>query len=163
MLKRGVRPSLSNKFKETALFSAVESGNLDIVTMICKEKDNKIDHQDKFGDTVLHFAARDGMGEICEYLIKKHKRLMKIKNQEGKTALSYALDNAQTTCVQVIKGHEGEATYADRQTKIKELAEKMMNEFPDYKKSLFKHQAPKITLFGKKISRAELEAEQKRN
>ena len=38
----------------------------------------------------------------------------------------------------------------------------MMNEFPDYKKSIFKHQPTKITLFGKKITRAELEAENKR-
>jgi hypothetical protein len=37
-----------------------------------------------------------------------------------------------------------------------------MIEFPDYKKSIFKHQPTKITLFGKKISRAELEAENKR-
>ena len=61
---------------------------------LCKEKDNKLDHQDKFGDTALHFAARDGQSEICEFLIKKNKRLVKFKNQEGKTPLSYANDNA---------------------------------------------------------------------
>jgi len=38
----------------------------------------------------------------------------------------------------------------------------MMNEFPDYKKSIFKHQPTKVTLFGKKITRYELETEQKR-
>jgi ankyrin repeat protein len=63
----------------------------------------KIDHQDKFGDTALHFAARDGQTEICEFLIKKHKRLVKIKNQEGKTPLTYALDNAQSTCASIIR------------------------------------------------------------
>ncbi len=26
---------------------------------ICQEKDNKIDHKDKFEDTSLHFTARD--------------------------------------------------------------------------------------------------------
>lgn len=58
--------------------------------------------------------------------------------------------------------NDGEATYADRQTKIKELAEKMILEFPDYKKSIFKHQPTKVTLFGKKVTRKEIEEEQKR-
>ncbi len=53
--------------------------------------------------------------------------------------MSYALDNNQSACAQCIRSYDGEATYADRQQKIKELAEKMMNEFPDYKKSIFKH------------------------
>ncbi len=38
----------------------------------------------------------------------------------------------------------------------------MMNEFPDYKKSIFKQAASKVTLFGKKQSLEELVAEQKR-
>jgi hypothetical protein len=33
---------------------------------------------------------------------------------------------------------------------IQELALKMMNEFPDYKKSIFKQVPAKVTLFGKK-------------
>jgi len=39
---------------------------------------------------------------------------------------------------------------------IQELAVKMMNEFPDYKKSIFKHNPTKITLFGKKMTREDL-------
>mmetsp|Transcript_32892 Transcript_32892/g.50295 ORF Transcript_32892/g.50295 Transcript_32892/m.50295 type:complete len:81 (+) Transcript_32892:405-647(+) len=79
---------------ETPIFAAAESGSIDIVMMLAKEKDIKIDHQDKFGDTALHFAARDGQLDVTDFLIRKHKRLVKIKNQEGKTPLSYALDNA---------------------------------------------------------------------
>jgi len=37
-----------------------------------------------------------------------------------------------------------------------------MNEFPDYKKSIFKHQPTKVTLFGKKMTREELVNEQER-
>jgi hypothetical protein len=48
------------------------------------------------------------------------------------------------------------ATYADRSQMIQELALKMMNEFPDYKKSIFKQVPTKITLFGKKQSLEEL-------
>lgn len=42
---------------------------------------------------------------------------------------------------------------------IQELALKMMNEFPDYKKSIFKQAPVKVTLFGKKQTREELIAE----
>ena len=38
----------------------------------------------------------------------------------------------------------------------------MMNEFPDYKKSIFKHQPSKVTIFGKKQTRQDIENEQKR-
>jgi len=38
----------------------------------------------------------------------------------------------------------------------------MMNEFPDYKKSIFKQVPVKVTLFGKKQTREELIAEQQR-
>ena len=73
--------------------------------------------------------------------------------------MSYAVDNAQTACAQVIKEADGEATYADRQAKIKELAVRLMQEFPDYRKSMVKHVPNKITLLGKQMSRAEIEAE----
>ena len=159
LLLRGIKPTIQNKFDETPLFSAAESGNIDVVNRLLKEKDCKIDHQDKFGDTALHFAARDGQAEVCEYLIKKFRKLVKVKNQEGKTAMNYAIENSQPTCLQVIKSFDGEATYADRNAKIKELATKMMHEFPDYKKSVFKHETQKITIFGKRITRAELISE----
>ena len=60
LLSRGLKPTIQNKFNETPLFSASESGSYECVYRLCKEKENKIDHQDKFGDTALHFAARDG-------------------------------------------------------------------------------------------------------
>lgn len=99
LLLRGLNPNIENKFNETPLFSASESGKLEVVARLCKEPDIVIDHQDKFGDTALHFAARDGHADICEFLIKRSNRLVKIKNQEDKTALNYAFENAQTLCV----------------------------------------------------------------
>jgi len=39
------------------------------------------------------------------------------------------------------------------------LAQKLMQEFPDYKKSVFKHNPTKVTVFGKKMTRGEIEAE----
>lgn len=66
------------------------------MNILAKDPRINLEHQDKFGDTVLHFAARDGQLEVCDFLMKKNKKLARIKNQEGKTALSYAIDNAQT-------------------------------------------------------------------
>lgn len=94
--------------------------------------------------------------------MRKNKKLAKIKNQEGKTALSYAIDNAQSAVAQCLRNYDAQATYADRTQMIQELALKMMNEFPDYKKSVFKQAPVKITLFGKKQTREELIAEQQR-
>lgn len=54
----------------------------------------------------------------------------------------------------------GIAYYADRGKQVKELAENLMREFPDYKKSQIKHPKPVISLYGRNISRFELRQEQ---
>lgn len=59
LLRRGLDPNVRNKFLETPLFHAAEGGNLDIVNIFSNYK-CQFDLQDKFGDTALHFAAREG-------------------------------------------------------------------------------------------------------
>ena len=44
LMKRGLRPVIQNKFNETPLFAAAESGSLEVVHMLCTQKDNKIEH-----------------------------------------------------------------------------------------------------------------------
>lgn len=90
LLKKDVPTDQQNKFNETPIFAAVDSGLTSMVYMFTRDKEVKIDHCDRFGDTVLHHAARDGYEQICELLCRKNKRLMKIKNRMGKTALVYA-------------------------------------------------------------------------
>ena len=80
-----------------------------------------------------------------------------MKNQEGKNALAYALDNSQTSAAQVMKIHGCKATYGERRSKIQELALSLMEEPPNYKKSIFKQLPAKITLFGEKKGRDWLE------
>jgi len=60
---------------------ASEEGHLDVVKILCRQKAINLLHQDKFGDTALHFAAREGYVDICDYLLRKEKGLLKIKNQ----------------------------------------------------------------------------------
>lgn len=80
LLLKGVKPCVCNKFNETPLFSAAESGSLTVLHRLCKDKETKVDAQDKFGDTALHFAARDGHQEVCEVLLRRNKKLAKIQN-----------------------------------------------------------------------------------
>ena len=44
LLKRGLKVTVQNKFYETPLFAAAESGSVDIMTLLCQNKDLKIDH-----------------------------------------------------------------------------------------------------------------------
>ena len=74
-------------------------GSEQVLHILVSDKRCKADAQDKFGDTALHFACRDGQFEICNYLLRKSRRLVRIKNQEGKTPLTYAIDNGQTAVV----------------------------------------------------------------
>jgi len=156
LLRRGLDPNVRNKFLETPLFHAAEGGNLDIVNIFSNYK-CQFDLQDKFGDTALHFAAREGWVEICDYLIKQCPELLLMKNQEGKNALAYAIDNSQTSAGQVMKLHGWAAHYGERKAKIQELAQKLMEEPPNHKKSIFKQIPSKITLFGEKKGRDWLE------
>lgn len=71
---------VENKFHETPIFLAGEAGHLDVVNILAKDPRTFLEHQDRFGDTVLHFAARDGQLEITDYLMKKNKKLARIKN-----------------------------------------------------------------------------------
>ena len=44
LMKRGLRPTIQNKFCETPLFAAAEAGSLEVVTLLCQQKDNEINH-----------------------------------------------------------------------------------------------------------------------
>ena len=86
----------------------------------------KLDAQDKFGDTALHFAARNGHAEVCDYLIKNCISLLSITNQEGKNALTYALENSQTSAAQVMKNYGSKPSYGDIKAKLLDLAKKRL-------------------------------------
>ena len=55
-------------------------GNEQVLNILASDKRCKVDHQDKFGDTAMHVACRDGQFDILLYLLKKNSRLKKVKN-----------------------------------------------------------------------------------
>ena len=124
LIQRGLDPRTVNKLGETAIYPACETGNIEIVSQLTQNKmvndvREMLTNVDIFGNTCLHIAARDGNGEICKYLVKKYKRLLKLDNQEGKTPLSYAQDNNHIYASNVLIEAGGEATYYDRTRKIR--------------------------------------------
>lgn len=60
LLKRGIDPNVQNKFRESAIFIAAEMGAKQVLHTLYSDRRTKTDLVDKFGDSVLHFAARDG-------------------------------------------------------------------------------------------------------
>ena len=60
LLLRGCDPNVQNKFKETPIFIAAENGSKQVLHTLWQDKRTKNDIRDKFDDTILHFAARDG-------------------------------------------------------------------------------------------------------
>lgn len=80
LLLRGVDPNVENKFKETPIFIAAEMGAKQVLHTLLQDKRTKFDKRDKFDDTILHFAARDGQLEIIEYILDKSRKLINYKN-----------------------------------------------------------------------------------
>lgn len=153
-LLKGLDPNVENRFLETPLFIAAEMGSLEVLEILCSDGRCKADKTDKFGDTLMHLAARDGQDEIVTYLIGQYgRKLTKCKNQEGKTPLTLAIDNSQTKCIQVLRNFDATALAGDRSKLIADLAKKLIEEPADYRKSIFKHQPAKIETHGKIMSR----------
>jgi ankyrin repeat protein len=60
LLLKGVDPNQENKFLETPIFIAAEMGSLAVLNILVSDKRCRFEQQDKFGDNILHLAARDG-------------------------------------------------------------------------------------------------------
>ena len=73
-------------------------GSKQILHILYQNSRTKTDLVDKFGDTILHFAARDDQFECLEYIIEKSKKLMNVTNQEGRTPRHLAESNENNTC-----------------------------------------------------------------
>ena len=115
-------------------------GAKQVLHTLYQDKRTKVDLKDKFGDTIMHFAARDGQLEILEYILDKTKKLMNAENQEGKTPLKYATENGHITCAQLLRNADAPLKCGNRAQLIKEMAKKLVDERPDYKKSVISKQ-----------------------
>ena len=69
LLLSGANPQLPNKLAATPIFTAVEMGNLPIFKLLCFDKRIVIEHQDKFGDSILHVMARENRVDMCKEVL----------------------------------------------------------------------------------------------
>ena len=115
-------------------------GSKQVLHTLYQDKRTKVDLADKFGDTIMHFAARDGQLEILEYILEKTRKLMSRTNQEGKTPLRYATENGHITCAQLLRNANAPLKCGNRAQLIKEMAEAMVKEAPDYRRSVISKQ-----------------------
>ena len=136
LLKRGLDPNTQNNFKETPIFIATEMGAKQALHTLYRDKRTKLDHSDKFGDTILHFAARDGQLEVLEYILEQSTKLINRENQEGKTPLHLAQEYGHSTCAQLLRDYNAQDKCGNRKLLIKALAEQLVNEPADFKRSL---------------------------
>mmetsp|Transcript_21729 Transcript_21729/g.26779 ORF Transcript_21729/g.26779 Transcript_21729/m.26779 type:complete len:101 (-) Transcript_21729:457-759(-) len=93
LLLRGADPNIMNRFEETPIFSAAEMGSKEVLDILMSDKRTKFESCNKFGETILHFAARDGQFECLKYILERCKPLTNRTDQEGKTALAIAQEN----------------------------------------------------------------------
>ena len=69
LLLKGIDPQKKNKFNETAIFSCAENGSVEVLNMLAKDSRSNINQEDKFGNVILHIAARNGQADIIEYIM----------------------------------------------------------------------------------------------
>lgn len=72
---------MPNKLLATPLYYAIEVGNEKIFQYLIHDKRTVFDWQDKFGDTILHIAAREGMDNFLRVILDHSERIVRIKNQ----------------------------------------------------------------------------------
>ena len=59
LLLKGLNPAKENKLLMTPIFYAIEDGNLKAASLLIRDRRCKVDHTDKFGETILHIAVKE--------------------------------------------------------------------------------------------------------
>ena len=68
-------PNPLNKLNESPIFLAAEQGSMHVLKILYGDQRTKVDLINKFGDTIMHLAARDGQYEALEYILVNTKKL----------------------------------------------------------------------------------------
>jgi ankyrin repeat protein len=80
LLLSGANPQTPNKLLATPIYTAVENGNLPVFKLLCYDKRTLVDHQDKFGDTILHAMVRENRVEMIKEVLLRSERLPRLRN-----------------------------------------------------------------------------------
>lgn len=92
--------------------NAARTGNLDLFKKLAKQLDDGKglkktveDVKDANDRTALHFAAREGKTEVCQYLVEELKLDVNVKDAEGETPLVHAARQGHTATAKYLLEH----------------------------------------------------------
>ena len=91
----------------SAVMDAVARG-FSGIAMDLIEKGISLDGVDGLGNTVVHWAARNGMRDVLGGILARHATSINAKNIEGDTALQQATSRGHSDCVSELLGHKAD-------------------------------------------------------
>jgi ankyrin repeat protein len=100
LLTHRAKVDVRDRYNNTPLHLAVESGRLDIIRILVRSKAN-IDARGRYGGTPLFIAAAMGRAEIVRTLVE-HKAQVNVKNYLGDTPLHIVVKGGRADVAQVL-------------------------------------------------------------
>lgn len=98
---------------ERGVWSAAQYGELSKVKKLVDCGKNEVDQRDRAGYTALHYAARNGHLEVCEYLVMNGAQIDAVTKAGRATALHRACSAGKTHIVNFLLSKKAQVTLQD--------------------------------------------------
>jgi ankyrin repeat protein len=98
LIENGADIKATDKDMHTAIHSAAKKGCINVISILCESQANIIFSKDKFGNTLMHYAALGGQLETIEYLETLGLKLDD-KNKHDRTLLHIAAITGQSNLI----------------------------------------------------------------
>ena len=95
----GCDPMECSEYEKSPMNTACMAGNLKLVKVLVSDK---VDHQDRFGNTPLHYACKHLQVEIVRFLTKEKNCSQNITNKLGQLPLHIACDLQSLELVKMV-------------------------------------------------------------
>ena len=99
----GCDPMECSECEKSPMNTACMAGNLELVKVLVSDK---VDHQDQFGNTPLHYACKHQQVEIVRFLTKEKNCSQSIINKLGKLPLHIACDLQSLELVKMVSSYD---------------------------------------------------------
>ena len=99
----GCDPMACSEYKKSPMNTACEAGNLKLVKVLVSDK---VDHQDRLGNTPLHYACKHQQLEIVRFLTKEKSCSQNITNKSGQLPLHIACDLQSLELVKLVSSSQ---------------------------------------------------------
>ena len=99
----GCDPMECTEYNRSPMNTACEAGNLELVKILVSDK---VDHQDRLGNTPLHYACKHQQLEIVRFLTKEKNCSQNITNKSGQLPLHIACDLQSLELVKLVSSSQ---------------------------------------------------------